>query len=145
MIVGGAAVGIHGHYRVTTDREGNEAEKPDLDVWFHPLYLNYQKLLNAFDDMGFDTSRFREEAHPFPKSSFFKFKPKDYTLDFLPRLGDGFDFWDSYQRRSVSTVEGVEISVIGLDDLIAAKKSTKRKKDLDDIEKLEQIRRETQG
>lgn len=70
MIVGGAAVGIHGHYRPTTDREGNETEKPDLDVWFHPLYLNYQKLLNAFDDMGFDTSRFRERHMLFPKVPF---------------------------------------------------------------------------
>lgn len=140
LVVGGAAVNAHGYYRPTTDRDGNAVDNPDFDIWFHPLYLNYQKLLNAFDDMGFDTSRFREELHPFPKSSFFRFKPEGYTLDFLPRLSEGFDFWDCYQRRVVAMVEGIEVSVIGIDDLIACKKATGRKKDLEDAQVLARLK-----
>lgn len=141
MVVGGAAVNAHGHYRPTTDRDGNAVDKPDFDFWFEPLYLNYMRLLDAFDDLGFDTSRFREEAHPFPKSSFFRFKPEGYTLDFLPRLGESFRFRECYQRRSVAAIDETDVSVIGLDDLIAAKKATGRKKDLEDIAFLQANRR----
>lgn len=141
MVVGGAAVNAHGYYRPTTDREGNPMEKPDIDIWFQPTYLNYMRMLNAFDDLGFDTSRFREEAHPFPKSSFFHFKPEGYTLDFLPRLKEGFVFSESYGRRLLATVEDIEVSVISLDDLINAKKATGRKKDLEDVRILETLQK----
>ncbi len=109
-----------------------------LIFWFHARYLNYTKLLDAFEDMGFDVARFKEEEHPFPRSSFFRFKPEGFTLDFLPRVGGGLTFSDCYQRRTVSVIEGTEISVIALDDLIICKKATGRKKDLEDIDFLEE-------
>ena len=87
--------------------------------------------------MGFDVTEFRKEEFPFPKSSFFKFRPDGYTLDFLPKVGGGLLFPDCYQRRIVSVIDEVEIPIIGLDDLLTAKKATGRKKDLVDIAFLE--------
>lgn len=83
LIVGGAAVNAHGYYRPTTDREGNALDQPDFDFWFNPRHLNYRKLLDAFESMGLDIGDAREEEHPIPKSSFFRFKPAGYSLDFL--------------------------------------------------------------
>lgn len=92
LLVGGAAVMAHGYYRPTTDRDGNVVDKPDFDFWFHPTYNNYRKLLLAFEDIGFDVARYKDEEHPFPRSSFFRFKPEEYTLDFLLRIGGGLNF-----------------------------------------------------
>ncbi|MDQ6608277.1 MAG: hypothetical protein M3Y85_00440 [Bacteroidota bacterium] len=137
LVVGGMAVNAHGYYRPTTDHDGNIIENPDFDFWFDPRYLNYTKLLDAFGDMGFDVVEFKEEDFPFPKSSFFRFKPQGYTLDFLPRIGGGLTFRDCYQRRIVSVIEETEISIIAIEDLIVCKKATGRKKDLEDIAFLE--------
>ena len=142
LVVGGAAVSAHGFYRPTTDRESNVLDKPDFDFWFNPHYLNYRKLLNAFEDMGFDLVRFKEEEHPFPKSSFFRFKPEAYTFDFLPKIGGGLSFSDCYSKKAVSVIEGTEVSVIGIDDLLISKKATGRKKDLEDIRFLEEKRKQ---
>lgn len=139
LIVGGTAVNAHGYYRPTTERDGTVVDMPDFDFWFNPRYLNYQRLLDAFEDMGLDIGDAREEEFPFPKSSFFRFKLPGYSLDFLPKVGGDLKFDECYSRRSVSVIEEIEISVISLEDLILTKKAVGRKKDLEDILVLQNL------
>lgn len=141
LVVGGTAIAFHGYVRPTTTRDGTVLDKDDFDFWFNPTYPNYMRLLDAFEDMGLDITGIREEEYPDVKRSFFQFKPKDYSLDFLPKVGGGLIFRDCYQQRIVSMIEGTEISIIAIEDLIICKKATGRKKDLEDIEFLEAKRR----
>ncbi|MGL5890284.1 MAG: hypothetical protein ACRC3B_10385, partial [Bacteroidia bacterium] len=59
LIVGGAAVAIHGYARSTTNMMGIPADKPDYDFWYNPVYANYFALLNVIEDLGQDVSRLR--------------------------------------------------------------------------------------
>jgi hypothetical protein len=137
MLVGGAAVALHGYFRPSEISSGVMSDKPDLDFWYNPNYENYFKLLNALEELGQDVGEFKEEQAPNPRKSFFNFKFPNFTLDFLPELKAVLNFRASYNNRKVVTFNGIDIPFIGYDDLIADKKANSRPKDLDDIEQLE--------
>ena len=71
LIIGGAAVALHGHERLSKDPSGQDATVVDLDFWFNPTYDNYFRLLNALEKLGEDVSGFREELATDPNRSFF--------------------------------------------------------------------------
>ena len=48
----------------------------------------------------------------------------------------GVRFSACYARRNVDVIDGVEVSLIGLDDLKVNKRASGRTKDLDDLENL---------
>jgi hypothetical protein len=54
LIIGGAAVALHGHERWSMDASGQDAKVVDLDFWYNPTYDNYFKLLNALEKLGQD-------------------------------------------------------------------------------------------
>lgn len=70
MIVGGTAVALHGHYRLSTNAAGKVVEKPDLDFWYNPTYENYFKLLDALEELGQDVAKFRHEQALILKNHF---------------------------------------------------------------------------
>lgn len=45
LIIGGAAVNVHGYTRSTGD----------LDIWYNPTAYNFEKLLACIRSFGFDT------------------------------------------------------------------------------------------
>ena len=65
------------------------------------------------------------------------------TLDFLPGVTTSTKFRKAYLRREKVTRNGVEFSIISLDDLIAEKQMLGREKDLKDIEQLKAIKNKT--
>ncbi|MCW3075034.1 MAG: hypothetical protein JWP69_2103 [Flaviaesturariibacter sp.] len=136
MIVGGTAVAFYGYYRPSTTIDGKQLEKEDLDIWYNPSYENYFKLLDALEDLGQDVSRFREEKTPEPLRSFFRYEFDSFTLDFLPSIIGLDRFSMHYKQREISVVHDIEISIIGLADLLLSKKKSGRNKDIGDIEKL---------
>ena len=82
MVVGGAAVALHGYFRHSINLAGMVAGKPDLDFWYNPTYGNYFKLLDALDYLGQDITRYRKEKLPNPKKNF-KYEFENFTLDLL--------------------------------------------------------------
>ena len=64
MIVGGAAVALHGYYRLSMNLDGKIAKKPDLDIWYNPTYSNYFKLLNVLEDLGQDVTKLKKSKAP---------------------------------------------------------------------------------
>jgi hypothetical protein len=136
LIVGGTAVALHGHYRQSTTAKGDLADKPDLDFWYNPSYDNYYRLLKALEQLGQDVTKYRDEAAPDPKKSFFKFEAEDYTLDLLPTIKAPIKFSAAFAKREVFKSGDVAISFISLDDLIQDKAFLARPKDRDDIKHL---------
>jgi predicted nucleotidyltransferase len=57
------------------------------------------------------------------------------AVDILNYLS-GVDFLEAYDRRMIVSRHGVEISLIGLEDLLANKLAVGRHKDLNDVEEL---------
>lgn len=84
LVIGGTAVGFPGHYRDTTDSNGNPFGKHDFDFWFNPSLENYYNILKAMKALGKDVSRLENEIAPKPKKSFLKFDFEDFKIDFLP-------------------------------------------------------------
>ncbi len=141
LIVGGTAVAFHGYFRWSQNASGKPADKFDLDIWYKPTYTNYFKLLNALEQLGQDVTRFREEQAPNPKRSFFRYDLDGFTLDFLPQLKGMSKFDQSFNRKEVVNIRGVDILVINFEDLIADKAANARPKDLRDIKELKAKRR----
>jgi hypothetical protein len=140
MIVGGVAMALHGYYRKSIAPDGTLAEKPDIDIWYNPTYSNYFRLLDALEELGQDTSKFKNEQTANPKKSFFKYNFHEFTLDFLPELKAKLSFQTSHKSRQLVSLDNIDISYICLEDLISDKKANARQKDLEDIAYLEHKR-----
>lgn len=136
LVVGGTAVAFHGYYRKSTTPSGEKTDKPDIDIWYSPTYPNYYNLLHALEELGKDATQYKEETSPDPKRSFFKLEFDDYTLDLLPSIKAPLKFMEAFTRRVVVEANGVEISLICLEDLIQDKEVNPRPKDIDDIAHL---------
>jgi len=65
-------------------------------------------------------------------------------IDILRRV-DGLVFGDAYARRVTVQWDGVPVSIIAFDDLVASKKAAGRERDRRDVELLEAARRSKQG
>jgi len=136
LIVGGTAVAFHGYFRWSQNSSGIPAEKFDLDIWYNPTYENYFNLLNALGELGQDVTEFLEEKSPNPLKSYFKFNLEKFTLDFLPKLKGLSKFRQSFEKREKIKIKGVEMPIIGIEELLKDKAANSRPKDLDDINQL---------
>lgn len=141
MIVGGTAVALHGYFRHSTISSGVVAYKPDLDFWYNPSYKNYFCLLEALQELGQDVTFFKNEQTPNPKKSFFKYEFEDFTLDILPEIKASIKFASTFANKIIVNLAGVEIFIIGYNDLITDKAINPRPKDLTDIEELKKRRK----
>jgi predicted nucleotidyltransferase len=126
LVVGGYAVGIHGHPRYTGD----------LDIWILRDKKNIEGLIECLADFGFDS---------------FELAPDDFLdVDNIIQLGyppnridlmtniDGVRFEEAYPNRKEVEIDGLKIAFIGYQDLILNKKTVDRNRDKDDIENLGQ-------
>ena len=124
LIVGGYAVGIHGHPRYTGD----------LDIWLNPTLENAEKVILCVNDFGFASvglkvSDFTKEGNIIQLG----FPP--LRIDLLTEI-DGVKFNECYNNRKEVEIEDIIVNFIGYWDLLENKKKSVRHKDLDDIENL---------
>ncbi len=124
LLIGGYAVGYHGYPRATDD----------LDIWIAIHSDNAQKLVAVFHAFGI--------ADPTITPELFLQKPKIVRVGFPPmRLEvtnsiSGVEFGECYRSRIIDTFDGVEVSLIDLDNLKKNKKASGRAKDIADLENL---------
>ncbi len=124
MIVGGYALAYHGSPRYTGD----------INIFIKPDSFNTKRILAALDDFGFAN---------------LGIEPKDLqTSDKMIRLGKppnridimtsitGVSWEDAVSDRVEGNYGDIRVYYIGRDSFIANKRSTKRLKDLADIEAL---------
>ena len=124
LIVGGYAVGVHGHPRFTGD----------LDIWLNPSPENAKKILATVNEFGFSSFKLTE-ADFVKEGNVIQLGYPPLRIDLLTSI-DGVTFQECFENRKEVDMEGVIVNFIGYWDLIKNKKETGRPKDIDDIEHL---------
>jgi predicted nucleotidyltransferase len=140
MIVGGAAVSHYGFNRPSGIGQYRSVLKVDLDFWYNPTIENFEKILNALDELSVDTSDLRKMVFD-GKRTFLKIPHENFHTDFLPRMEGLTSFRESKNNADKLTIDGVSFLVISLDDLILNKRAVNRKIDQSDIEELNRLRK----
>ena len=127
VLVGGYSVILHGYSRTTGD----------MDIWVHRTAENYSKLLKAFHQFNmpvFDMTENNFLHHP--DWDVFTFGTPPVAIDLMVKI-KGLDFQECYADSILFKDGDLKIKTIRKSDLIKAKKSAGRSKDLNDLENIE--------
>jgi hypothetical protein len=124
LLIGAYAVGYHGYPRATQD----------LDVWIASTPQNATRLVAALQEFGFGMPEVTSEFLLRP-NNIIRMGREPVRIEIL-NWASGVDFDECYRERIVDEVDGVEVSLIGLDQLKKNKKAAGRLKDLADLEEL---------
>jgi len=128
LIVGGWAVGFHAEPRFTKD----------LDLFIGPTDRNLEAVARALTEFGAPRAILDALCTLGPDEFLFMGAPP-VRVDILRRV-EGLTFAEAYPRREEVTWDGVPVSVIGFEDLVAAKQAAGRERDLRDLKALEAAR-----
>lgn len=124
LIVGGYAVGIHGHPRYTGD----------LDIWLNPTPQNAALILKSVNEFGF--SSFKLSVEDFTKlGNVIQLGYPPLRIDLLTEI-DGVTFKECYEKRKEITINNLQVNFIGYNDLLKNKNASGRHRDIDDIDNL---------
>lgn len=124
LLVGGYAVGFHGAPRFTAD----------MDIWVGSQVANAEKLGRALERFGFRDPEVTSGRFLKPDAVFRIGRPP-LQIDVVTEIS-GCDFADCYARREVLTRDGIDISIIAVEDLRRNKQAAGRPKDLGDLDGL---------
>lgn len=128
LLVGGQAVIAHGYPRLTKD----------MDLWVRPTKDNGTRVLAALADFGTPLPEFGPERFTDPKTLLMLGR-NPFRVDILSDIpGVAFDL--AWTRRTSVTLDGQQIPLIAVEDLIANKIAAGRLQDLADVEALEAVR-----
>ncbi|MBA2498663.1 MAG: nucleotidyltransferase [Chitinophagaceae bacterium] len=124
LIVGGYAVGVHGHPRYTGD----------LDIWLNPSSENAELILKSVNEFGFSSYGLKQSDFTKP-GNVIQLGYPPFRIDLLTEI-DGVTFNECYKNRKVVTIDNLVVNFIGFDDLLKNKKQSGRLRDIDDIDNL---------
>lgn len=128
LLVGAYALAAHGYPRATLD----------IDIWVMPSPENAAAVLRALQRFGAPLQLVTRED--------FMRDDTVFQLGVAPRRIDlitgasGLKFEDADARAVTVEIEGLQIRVLSLADLIVNKRASGRTKDLADVEALESLR-----
>jgi predicted nucleotidyltransferase len=127
LLVGAYAVAVHGFPRATKDI--------DFFVWATPdNAANLMRALTRFGAPLHDIS----EADLSSEGTVFQIGNSPRRIDIITNIS-GVTFEQAYANKATILIEGMEVPVISLEDLIANKRASARLQDLADVEKLESV------
>jgi hypothetical protein len=129
LVVGAYAVGVHGHPRATKD----------LDVWVEASAENASRIITALRAFGAPMGNLSQADFESVGTGFMMGLPPR-RIDVLTQIS-GVRFEDASPRAVTARFDGVPTRVIGLEDLVANKRSAARQQDLADVSALERLRR----
>lgn len=127
ILIGGYAVILYGYHRTTGD----------LDIWVNATENNFIKLIKAFAYFGFpnnaiDLNKFLEKEN----YNVFTFGRPPMAIDIVTSI-QGVEFDAAYNNVKFVDIQGIEVKLLSMSDLITTKRTTGRYKDLDDLENLD--------
>jgi predicted nucleotidyltransferase len=125
LLVGAYAVAAYGYPRATKD----------IDIFVQAAPENASNIMRALSRFGAPLSGISESDFS-TEGIVFQIGNNPRRIDILTRIS-GVDFQQAYDRRKHVMVEGVDVPIISLEDLIANKRATGRAQDLADVERLE--------
>ncbi len=127
LLVGAYALAAHGYPRATMD----------IDIWVMPAPDNADAVLRAI-------RRFGAPLHNLTKNDL-ETEGTVFQIGVAPRRIDiitaasGLRFAEAFQNSTSVDVEGIEVHVLSVADLIRNKRASGRTKDLADAEALEEL------
>lgn len=128
LLVGAYALAAHGYPRATID----------MDVWVLPSARNAAAVLRAIRRFGAPLHQLtREDLQR--DGTVFQIGVAPRRIDIIT-TASGLEFEETYARALSVTIEGMEVRVPSLDDLVRNKRASGRTRDLADAEALESLR-----
>jgi hypothetical protein len=141
MLIGGTAVGFYGYQRISGISLLKPEIKNDLDFWYNPTTENFTSIVDALRELKVDVSSLEKIVFD-PQKTYLKIPFDNYHVDFLPQMKGLASYADSKKKSKHEIIDGNEIFIIGLTDLIANKIATDRDIDQDDLSFLKKIQKE---
>lgn len=124
LVVGAHALAAHGRPRATGD----------LDLWVRPTAANAARVFQALETFGAPLHELTMADLQTP-DVVFQIGVAPSRIDILTSLS-GVGFEEAWPSRVTVPISGLEVPVIGRDQLIANKRAAGRLRDLADLEEL---------
>ncbi len=124
LLVGGYAVGYYGYPRTTAD----------IDVWIALDRENAQKMVAALKAFGFGVPELKPALF-LDENRIIRMGNAPLRIEIMMSVS-GVEFEACYVERKVDVLDGINVSIIGLDCLKRNKQASGRHKDLDDLDHL---------
>lgn len=128
LLVGAYALATHGYPRATMD----------IDIWVMPSPQNADAVLRALHRFGAPLHNFTKEDLQKP-GTIFQIGVAPRRIDIIT-TASGLRFEDAYEQSLSVNIEGIELHIPSIDDLIRNKRAAGRTKDLADVEALEALK-----
>ncbi|MBD3265963.1 hypothetical protein GF373_04780 [bacterium] len=129
LLVGAYAMAIHGYPRTTLD----------IDLWVMPSPNNAEAVLRALRRYGASLQGLTKEDLE-EEGTVFQIGVAPRRIDIIT-TANGLPFDAAYERSLPVKINGIEVRIPSIDDLIHNKKATGRTKDLADVEALESLKK----
>jgi hypothetical protein len=125
LLVGAYALAAHGYPRATMD----------IDIWVMPSPQNADAVLKALRRFGAPLLNLTKEDLQ-QEGTVFQIGVAPRRIDIIT-AASGLQFEEAYARSLSVTIEGIEVRILSIDDIIRNKRASGRTKDLADAEILE--------
>ena len=128
LLVGAYALAAHGYPRATMD----------IDIWVMPSPQNADAVLRALRCFGAPLHNLTKEDLQ-KDGTIFQIGVAPRRIDIIT-TASGLQFEETYERAPSVEIEGLEVHIPSIDDLIRNKRASGRTKDLADAEALESLK-----
>ena len=128
LLVGAYALAAHGYPRATMD----------IDIWVIPSPQNADAVLRALRRFGAPLHNLTKEDLQ-KDGTIFQIGVAPRRIDIIT-AASGLQFEETYGRSLSVNMEGIEVHIPSIDDLIRNKRAIGRTKDLADVEALESLK-----
>jgi hypothetical protein len=110
----------------------------DMDIWIMPSPQNADAVLRALQRFGAPLHKLTKEDLQ-NDDTVFQIGVAPRRIDLITSAS-GLHFEEAYGRSLLVKIEGIEVRIPAIDDLIKNKRASGRTKDLADAEALESLR-----
>ncbi len=127
ILVGAYALAAHGYPRATMD----------IDIWIMPSPDNAEAVLRALRSFGAPLHNLTKEDLQ-KHGTIFQIGVAPRRIDIIT-AASGLQFEHTYEHSIMVNIDGIDVPIPSIEDLIINKKATGRTKDLADAEALESL------
>ena len=127
-LLGAYALAAHGYPRATMD----------IDIWIMPSPQNADAVMRALHRFGAPLHNLTPEDLQ-KDGTIFQIGVAPRRIDIITKAS-GLQFEETFSRSISLNIEGIEVHIPSIDDLICNKRASGRTKDLADAEALESIK-----
>lgn len=128
ILIGAYAMAAHGYPRATMD----------IDIWIMPSPENADAVFKALQRFGAPLQNLTKEDLQ-TDGTIFQIGVAPRRVDIITGVS-GLRFEETYQKSLLINIEGIDVRIPAIDDLICNKQATGRAKDMADVEALELLR-----